>query len=180
MALTATIYNLAIELSDVDRGVYEKFDLRIARQPSETLEYTALRALAYCMEYVEGIALTEGIAAGDDPAVLVRDLTGKITAWIEVGMPVAERLHRGHKQAARAAVYTDRDIRRVTRELQAARVHRIEDIPLYAVDAKFVETFASLLDRRTTLSISITERELYIDINGRMLHTTIVEHRAAR
>src|SRR5947207_191390 len=119
MAQTATIYNLTIDLADIDRGVYEKIDLRLARQPSETLQYMTLRVLAYCLEYGDGITLTEGVAAGDEPAILFRDLTGKITAWIEVGMPSADRLHRGHKLAGRAAVYTDRTIRTVMRELQS-------------------------------------------------------------
>ena len=92
MALTATIYNLDIELADIDRGVYETLQLRIARQPSETVEYMLTRVLAYCLEYTEGIALTEGVASGDEPAVLIRDLTGRMTAWIEVGLP--ERLGR--------------------------------------------------------------------------------------
>ena len=95
MALTATIYQFAIELADIDRGVYETLDLRVARQPSETVEYMLTRVLAYCLEYEEGIALTEGVSSGDEPALVVRDLTGRLTAWIEVGLPVAARLHRG-------------------------------------------------------------------------------------
>ncbi|MGH8445457.1 MAG: YaeQ family protein, partial [Solimonas sp.] len=106
MALTATLYNFTIQLADIDRGVYETFELRVARQPSETAEYMLARVLAYCLEYQEGIVLTEGVAAVDEPAVLVRDLTGRITAWIEIGAPDAERLHRGSKLAGRAAVYT--------------------------------------------------------------------------
>src|SRR5260221_7849211 len=89
MALTATIYNFETELADIDRGVYETLSLRMARQPSETVEFMLTRFLAYCLEYTEGIALTEGVAAGNEPAVLVRDMTGRITAWIEVGMPDA-------------------------------------------------------------------------------------------
>src|SRR6266568_2621501 len=69
MALTATIYNLDTELAHVDRSVYATFRLKLARQPSETLEYMLTRYLAYCLEHTEGIAL------GDEPAVLVRDLT---------------------------------------------------------------------------------------------------------
>jgi uncharacterized protein YaeQ len=107
VALTATIYQFGIELADIDRGVYETLDLRVARQPSETVEYMLTRVLAYCLEYEDGIALTEGVAAGDEPAVIVRDLTGRVTAWIEVGMPDASRVHRGHKLAGRAAVYTN-------------------------------------------------------------------------
>src|SRR4051812_42710599 len=53
VALTATIHNLKVELSDIDRSVYEQFDLRIARHPSETLEYMLTRVLAYCLEYAD-------------------------------------------------------------------------------------------------------------------------------
>ena len=49
MALNATIYNLTIELADVDRDVYETLDLRMARQPSESPEYMFMRLVAYCL-----------------------------------------------------------------------------------------------------------------------------------
>ena len=39
MALTATMHHFQITLSDVDRGVYEALDLRVARHPSETMRY---------------------------------------------------------------------------------------------------------------------------------------------
>jgi uncharacterized protein YaeQ len=176
MALTATIYNLDIDLADIDRGVYERLELRVARQPSETMEYMLMRVFAYCLEYVDGIALTEGVAAGDEPAVLIRDLTGRIKAWIEVGLPDADRLHRGHKLAGRAAVYTHRDARKLLAQL--ADVHRLSDIPVYAFERSFVDEVAGLIDRRTHLSLSVTERELYLEIGGRTFATTIVEHRA--
>jgi uncharacterized protein YaeQ len=179
MALTATIYNLDIRLADVDRGVYEQFDLRMARQPSETLEYMLMRLLAYCLEYEEGILLTEGVAAGDEPAVLIRDMTGKTKAWIEVGMPGADRLHRGLKLAGRAAVYTHRDARKLIKEWEAAGIPRLADVPIYAVDRNLVDDVAGLLAaRRNSVTLSITERELYLDVDGRMFTSTIVEHRA--
>jgi uncharacterized protein YaeQ len=177
MALTATIYNLAIELADVDRGVYETLDLRVARQPSETAEYMLTRILAYCLEYTEGIAFTQGVAAGDEPAVWVRDLTGKVTAWIEVGLPDAERLHRGSKRAGRAAVYTHRDVGQLMAQLAGKKIHQAEAIPIYAIDRRFADQLAALIDRRSTLALSITERQLYVEIAGQTLNTTLVEHR---
>ena len=176
MALTATIYNLSIDLADVDRGVYEKLDICVARQPSETIEYMFMRVIAYCLEYGDGIELTQGVAAGDEPAVLIRDLMGRVTAWIEVGMPTPERLHRGLKLAGRAAVYTHRDVRKVLAQLSAANVDRLSAVPVYEFDRAFVDEIAGLLERRSTLSISITERELYLEIGGRTFTTTIVEH----
>jgi len=177
MAQTATIYSLDTELADIDRGVYETFGLRLARQPSETLEYMLTRFLAYCLEYTEGIELTEGVAAGDEPAVLVRDRTGRVTAWIEVGMPEAQRLHRGSKLAGRAAVYTHRNIAQVLASLSGKNIHHAAEIPVYELGRGFVDAIAAVVQRRAAVTVSITERELYLDIDGRTFSTTVVEHR---
>lgn len=177
MALTATIYNFATQLSDIDRGVYETLDLRMARQPSETVEYMLMRFFAYCLEYTEGIAFTEGVAAGDEPAVVIRDLTGRITGWIEVGAPDADRLHRASKLAERTAVYTHRPIRIVLGELAGKKIHRAQEIPIYALEPSFVTEVAEAIGRRADIALSITERELYVDVDGRTFAATLVEHR---
>jgi len=49
MALTATVHHVQVTLSDVDREVYEKLDLRLARHPSESVRYLLTRLLAYCL-----------------------------------------------------------------------------------------------------------------------------------
>jgi uncharacterized protein YaeQ len=177
MAQTATIYVLNIDLSDMDRGVYETLELRVARHPSETAEYMVVRVLAYCLEYEEGIVLTEGVSSGDEPALLVRDLTGQITAWIEVGLPDAARLNRGSKQAARAAVYTHRDVRQWLGQLAGERIHRGAEIRLRSFDKGAIEELAALLDRRTSLGISVSGGELYVAIGDRNLTVPFTEHR---
>jgi len=177
LALTATIHNFDTELADIDRGVYQSLALRLARQPSETPEFMLTRFLAYCLEYTEGIEFTEGVAAGDEPAVLVRDMTGRITDWIEVGMPDAARLHRGSKLAGRAAVYTHRNVAKVLDGLNLKQVHRAAEIPVYEFGKGFVDEVAAVLQRRDKVSVSVTERQLYLDISGQTFNTTIVEHR---
>ena len=179
MAQTATIYTLTIDLSDMDRGVYETLDLRVARHPSESAEYMVVRILAYCLEYQEGIELTEGVSSGDEPALLVRDLTGRVTGWIEVGMPDASRLHRGSKLAGRVAVYTHRDPRQVLAQFEGERSHRGADIPIRTFDRKVVEELAASLDRRTSMSITVTHGELYISVADKSITLPIVEHRIA-
>jgi uncharacterized protein YaeQ len=177
MALTATIYQFTVELSDVDRGIYESLDLRVARQPSETAEYMLMRLLAYCLEYADGISFTQGVAAGDEPAVWIHDLTGKLLAWIEVGLPDAERLHRGSRLAERVAVYTHRDVEQFQKQLAGKKIFRSEDLPVYALDRYFVEGLANLLERRTRLSITVTEGQLYVTVGDQTLNTLVVAHR---
>jgi uncharacterized protein YaeQ len=177
MALTATIYRVSVELAHIDRGVYETLDLRLARHPSETLDYMATRLLAYCLEYTEGIVFTEGVSSTDEPAILVRDLTGRVTAWIEIGLPSWERLHRGHKLAGRAAVYTHRGITQVLAELNGHGIHRAADVPVVELDRGFVSELSESLDRRSTMSLSVTEGTLYVDLDGRHLESQLVPHR---
>jgi len=174
LALTSTIYSASVDLSDVDRGVYEQFALKLAMHPSETVEYMATRLLAYCLEYTEGIEMTAGLSDGDEPAIVVRDLTGRITAWIDVGMPDADRLHRASKMAQRVAVYTHRELRTVLGNLEGRRIHRAEEIPIYTFGGSFVRELAERLERRIALSLSVTEGHLYLDVGGHSL-TTVIE-----
>ena len=159
--------------------MFETLELRVARHPSETAEYMLVRLLAYCLEYQEGIALTEGVSSGDEPALVVRDLTGRVTAWIEVGLPDASRLHRGSKLAGRAAVYTHRDARQLLSQLSGAKIHRAADIPIRAFDRTAVEELAALIERRASLAVSVSGGELLVALGERTFTLAVKEHRIA-
>ena len=169
MALSATIYNFDIQLSNVDRNVYETLSLRVARHPSETPEYLVTRVLAYCLEYAEGITFSKGLAEPDEPAVVVRDLTGALRVWIEVGAPDAERLHKANKAAPRVAVYIYRDPRNFVKQLAGARIHQAQTIEIHAVDRDLIDALVARLDRRTTLELAVTDGHLYATIGGETL-----------
>src|SRR5215471_8304635 len=155
MALTATIYNFDIQLSDVDRGVYETLSLRVACHPSETEEYLVTRVLAYCLEYADGIAFGKGLAEPDEPAITVRDMTGTITTWIEVGSPDADRLHRASKASPRVAVYTYKDGAALVRLLAGARIHRSETVEIHGISRSLVDALVERLDRRTRFELAV-------------------------
>src|SRR5271168_2561536 len=109
MALGATIYVFKIDLADSDRGVYQPLEMRVARHPSETEDHLLTRVLAYCLEYTEGISFSNGLSEPDQPAIAIRDLTGTLRVWIDIGAPDGGRLHRAAKLAPRVAVYTHKD-----------------------------------------------------------------------
>ena len=164
MAQTATIYNFDINLADSRRCVYETLALRVARHPSESEEYLVTRLLAYALEFVDGIEFSRGISDPDDPTIAVRDLTGAITAWIDVGTPDAPRLHKASKVAPRVAVYTHKDPGQFARRLSGEKIHRGEALELYAVDRALVAALAARLDRRMAFSLSIVDYDLFLSI----------------
>ena len=165
MALGSTVYTLDIDLADSDRGVYETLALRVARHPSESDDYLIGRVLAYCLEYTEGIEFSRGgLSDADDPPIAVRDLTGRLQTWIDVGSPDAARLHKAAKLAPRVAVYMHRDPAQFLRSLSGARIHRVEALELYALDRPLVAALAARLERRMAFAVSINERELHLSI----------------
>ncbi len=176
VAQTATIYNFDVELADVDRGVYESLALRVACHPSETSEYLLTRVLAYCLEYTEGISFSKGLAEPNEPALTVRDLTGALQLWVEVGAPDAERLHRASKAVPRVAVYTHRDPALLVRQLAGERIHRAEALELYGIDRDLLAGLAERLERRTRLVLSVTDRQLFVEIGGATLQGAVTRY----
>ena len=166
---TATVYSFDIQLSDVDRGVYETLAVRAARQPSETAEYLLTRVLAYCLEYAEGLAFTAGLAEPDEPALAVRDLTGALQTWIDIGAPDAARLHKASKAAARVVVYTHKDPAALMRQLGEARIHRAEALEIYAIDRALLAALSERLERRMVLELAVSDRHLYVTLGGTTL-----------
>lgn len=178
MALTSTVYNLDVSFADADRGVYEDLALRVALHPSETLEFMLARVLAYCLEYEEGIAFSRGgVSDADEPPVRVVDPTGRVKTWIEIGTPDAERLNKAAKAADRVAVYTHKNPATLLRQLAGRRIHRAEEIPIYALDRALIAEAVPLLDRRTSMSLSVSGGELYLSIGGKSLSGPVTEHR---
>ena len=174
MALGATIYNFDIDLSDGDRGVYESIALRVPRHPSESEEYLVTRVLAYLLEYADGISFSRGVSEPDEPAIVVRDLTGAITAWVEVGTPDAPRLHKASKAARRVVVYTQKDPRQFLNQLAGEKIHRAEALELYAIDRALVAALVVRLERRVAFSMSVAEGELYVSIATENLTGSVV------
>ena len=167
MALTATLHTFDVALSDVDRGVYEQLAIKAARHPSESEEYLLTRILAYCLEYTDGIAFSKGgISDPDEPAITIKDLTGAWKRWVEIGSPDAARLHFASKASPRVALYTHKEPRILLRGYEGQRIHKAEQIEVFAMDRELLASLAEHLDRRTAWTMSVTDGQLFIDVDG--------------
>ena len=176
MALTATIYHFQITLSDVDRGVYEALDLRVARHPSETMRYLLTRTLAYCLSYEDGIAFSKGgLSSVEEAPVSIRDATGVLRAWIDVGAPSAERLHKASKAASRVLLFTHVELPLLLREASARSIHRVEQIEVYRFEAEFLDALDQKLDKNSKFEVVRTDGQLYVTLAGETLNGTLTQ-----
>lgn len=168
VALQATPYRFNVQLSDVDRGVYQALEVRMARHPSETERHLLARLFAYCALYEEGLAFSKGgLSSPDEPPLSVRTLDGTLTAWIEIGNPSPERLHKAAKAAPRAVVVTHHEPRLLVEALAGEKIHRREHVEVYALAPAFLDEVAKHVgDRGAALDLTITEGQLFVGIGG--------------
>jgi uncharacterized protein YaeQ len=174
MALAATIYRITLTLSDVDRNVYETLDLRIARHPSESLRYMLTRTIAYGLSYEEGIAFSKGgLSSTDEPPIAVHDPTGILLAWIDVGAPSAERLHKARKAARRVALFTHVELGQLRREASSRAIHKVEDIEVWRIEPSFLDALEAKIDRNTKMELVRNDGQLYVNIAGATIEAVI-------
>jgi uncharacterized protein YaeQ len=176
VAQSATIYRFDIDLADADRHVYETLALQVARHPSESAAYLVTRVLAYALEFTEGIAFSRGVSDPDEPTLSIRDLTGAIRAWIDIGTPDGARLHKAGKASPRVVVYTHKDTAQLLGRLGGERIHRVEALEFYAIDRALVDALVGRLERRMAFALSISERELYVSIGTDTLTGAVTRH----
>jgi uncharacterized protein YaeQ len=177
MALNATIYSFEINLSDLDRKIYQALAFRAAKHPSETDAYLMTRVLAYCLEYREGLSFSKGgLSDPDTPALAVHDLTGAIQRWIEIGVPEPARLHKASKASPQVVVYPHKDVDLLLRRLRSEKIHRAEDIEILAFDPELICSVSARLARRMTFDLVVTEQQLYVSLGEQTISGGLVRH----
>ncbi|MCB9506449.1 MAG: YaeQ family protein [Myxococcales bacterium] len=180
MALTSTMFRLSVNLSDVDREVYTELDLRIARHPSETAEYMVTRALAFCLEWQEGIAFGRGVCAPEEAALAVTDPTGLVQLWVEIGNPGADRLHKATKLAPEVVVYVHKNVEIFLAERAAAPIPRQERLRVVAPPASLIAELARRTERNTRWEVLRNSGVLYVTVDGTTLEGELLERRWGR
>jgi uncharacterized protein YaeQ len=174
MALTATVHHVEVALSDVDRGVYEALDLRLAQHPSESMRYMLTRTLAYCLSYEEGIAFSKGgLSSTDEPPVAIKDPTGVFLAWIDVGAPSAERLHKASKAARRVDVFTHVELAQLRKEAATRAIHKVEAIRVWRFPTRLLDALEARMERNTKLELTRNDGQLYVAVRGETFEATL-------
>src|SRR5687768_2266780 len=162
MARPATMRKFEIALADSDRGVYETLELRVAQHPSESERYLVARVVARALEHAEGLEFSKGGVSNDEePALVQRDLRGDLVAWIEIGSPTPDRLHKASKAAPRVAVYCWKNPDELAAAIVERAVHRRDELELFALDGAFLDGVAGTLDRINKWDLAVTGSALY-------------------
>jgi len=176
MAQPSTLYRFKVSLSDVTRGIYDTLSLPVAMHPSEAPAFLITRVLAYCLNVTEGIEFTQGIGNPDDPALWVKDRTGVMLLWIDVGNPAARRMHKASKAAKAVRIYTYRDPAILLKEMDGQDIHRKGDIEVFSLPPKFLSDVGETLERHNPWQLLRDEDEISLTVKDKSFTCSMGQH----
>lgn len=166
MALKATIYKADLQIADMDRHYYADHALTIARHPSETDERMMVRVLMYALNAQEGIAFTKGLFDVDEPEVWVKDLTGTIKLWIDIGQPDETRLRKACGRADQViAVCYSSSCEVWWRQIES-KLTRLNNLTVLRLPVETSQALAALAERTMQLQCMVQDGEVWISTEG--------------
>ncbi|WP_271408995.1 YaeQ family protein [Pseudomonas sp. Q1-7] len=161
MALQATPYKVELNLTDLDRSVYENLRFTVAKHPSETEERLAVRLIAYALWYHEQLSFGRGLSDVDEPALWEKSLDDRVLHWIEVGQPDAERITWCSRRTERFSLVAYGNLR-VWQTKVLDGVRSLKNINVVAVGQEALEELARDLPRSVSWSVMISDGTLFV------------------
>lgn len=172
MAKGATIYRLNLEVSSIDRDVYGSHALTVARHPSETLERTVVRMLAWGLRSHADLEFGRGLSTAEEPDLWRKEPDGRIAEWIEVGQPDAKRLIKATRQAAHCLLFVFGDGAARWRAAQLDGLNGPDNLSVARFDDAFVRDVAARCERQIRWALTVSEGQLFLEADGEHFETT--------
>lgn len=171
MALKATIFKAELQVSDLDRHYYHTHALTLARHPSETDERMMVRLLAFALNADPALSFGAGLSTEGEPDLWLKDLTGAIRLWIDVGLPDARLLRKAAGRAQRVAVYAYGRGADLWWGQNRAELERLDNLCVSRLSTATTRSLAALARRSMRVqcmiqdgAISLSDDEASVDV----------------
>jgi uncharacterized protein YaeQ len=166
MALKATIYKAALQIADMDRGVYADHQLTLALHPSETEERLMVRLLAFALQAPAStddgaLQFARGLSDTDEPDIWRHDLAGVLRHWVEVGQPDDRRLARACARADRVSIYAYAASVPVWWAGLRNKVSRLANLELWQLPSAQSQALAALAARSMQLQLTVQDGQVW-------------------
>ena len=173
MALKATIFKATLQVADIDRHHYGEYPLTLARHPSETDERMMVRLLAFALHADERLEFGRGLSSEDEPALWLRDYTGSIDLWIEVGLPDERTLRRAAGRAGKVILYAygGRAVD-VWWEREGRQISRLDKVEVRVIEPADSRALAALAGRTMSLQCTIQDGQALLNADDATLAIT--------
>jgi uncharacterized protein YaeQ len=174
MAIGASIYKAEVNLSNLNDHIYEDFSLTMAKHPSENELRLLYRLISFLYCSNKDIEFTKGLSTQEEPELWLKDLSGDIEEWIELGLPELKRIKQACGKSKKVRVFSyhpnksqewfnknSKDFKQLPK-LEIVHIH-IEDS----------DELLKLVSRNMNLSCMIEEDTMYLSDDEYRISVTL-------
>jgi uncharacterized protein YaeQ len=163
MTIKATICRATLQIADMDRNYYHDHVLTIARHPSETDERMMVRVLAFALHADETLSFGKGLSTEDEPDLWIKDLTGSIKAWIDVGQPDDKRIRKACGRADQVHVYCyGGHASKLWWSQISDKLERSRNLTVKSLAQPVSKALAALADRNMQLHCTVQDGQIWL------------------
>jgi len=173
MAIKPTIYKATINLSDIDRHLYQELNLTMALHPSETAERLMVRLIVFCLNTQQNLAFTKGISTTDEPDIWAVSLDERIEHWIEVGQPDPERVKKSVGRSEKVSIYLFGKSSDTWWQINQNAIMKLKRTSVFQFQWRQVEQFMSMFSRTMRLNVTINEGLIFVSDDSNSLEFSL-------
>lgn len=170
MALKSTIYKVALQIADMDRGVYADHTLTLALHPSETEERLMVRVLAFALLAPAsaedgGLLFARGLSDTEEPDLWQHDLTGQLMQWVEVGQPEERRMTKACGRVGRGgkvSIYCYASSAAIWWAGVVNKVSRMSNLHVWQFPAEQTRELAAMAQRAMQLQVTVQDGAIWV------------------
>ncbi len=172
-----TLFKFQIELSDIERSLYQTLEFRAAQHPSESIPYFLTRVLAFILNFEDDLIFAPtGLHDPDAAAINIPDLSGGFKTLIEIGSPSARKLHKATKSARNVKVYTYKNANSLIEEIKNEKVHRGSEIEIFSISQSFLAEIEPHLKNTNRWSVMFNDGTINIQIGEHAIAGELTKH----
>ncbi|MEO8417153.1 MAG: YaeQ family protein [Methylophilaceae bacterium] len=177
MALKSTIYKVDLQIANMDRNYYQQHSLTVAKHPSETDERMMVRLLAFALYADEFLSFGKGLSADDEADLWLKDMTGAIELWIDVGLPDERDIRKACGRAKQVVilVYGGRTAD-IWWNQHRGKLERLHNLTVINLTAESTQAMAALAATRGMhLSYTVQDEQILLAADTAALEISPVQ-----
>ncbi len=163
MAIKATVFKANLQIADMDRHYYQEHALTLARHPSETDERMMVRLLVFALQAHERLEFGQGMTDDEEADLWLKDLTGAIKLWIDVGTPDERLIRKACGRADQVIVYCYGGR---TAEMwfaqNSSQFNRLKNLTVINLAQESTRAIAELAERTMQLQCTIQDGQVWL------------------
>ena len=166
MALRATIYKANLHVANQDLHHYASHSVVLAKHPSETTERMMVRLVAFALNAKEDLVFTKGLSEVDEPDIWLKDLTGSIQLWIDVGQPDDRRILKACGRADQVKVYCyARQVTKLWWEPISNKLERAKNLTVIAFPSEQTKALDALVASSMDINVNVQDGSIFVSSN---------------